>query len=78
MSGPTLHQRREETRISTRPRGSEPSTICSTICANRSAKAGSHLAAQAARYKVGAELRLPLIDNAVIFTYLREAVNAVQ
>src|SRR5258707_15819255 len=46
--------------ISTRPRGSEASTICSTIYANRSAKVSSHLAAQVARYKVGAQYRLRL------------------
>ena len=40
-----------------RPRGSEASSIWSTICANRYAKVGSHLAAQIARYKVGAEFR---------------------
>ena len=45
-------------RISTRPRGSEASSIWSTICANRYAKVGSHLAAQIAHYKVGAEFRL--------------------
>ena len=39
-------------------RGSEASSIWSTICANRYAKVGSHLAAQIARYKVGAEFRL--------------------
>src|SRR4051794_3395457 len=56
----TLQRRRRPTptRISTRPRGSEASSIWSTICANRYAKVGSHLAAQIARYKVGAEFRL--------------------
>src|SRR6476646_567982 len=56
----TLHRRRRPTptRISIRPRGSEASTIWSTICANRSVQVGSHLATQATRYKVGAELRL--------------------
>src|ERR1700681_3580530 len=56
----TLQRRRRPTptRISTRPRRSEASSIWSTICANRYAKVGSHLAAQIARYKVGAEFRL--------------------
>ena len=56
----TLQRRRRPTptRISTRPRGSEASSIWSTICANRYAKVGSHLAAQIARYKVGAEFPL--------------------
>jgi hypothetical protein len=50
------------TRISTRPRGSQASSIWSTLCANRYAKVGSHLAAQIARYKVGAEFRLRLSE----------------
>jgi hypothetical protein len=56
----TLQRRRRPTptRISIRPRGSEASTIWSTIWVNRSAQVGSHLAAQIARYKVGAENRL--------------------
>src|SRR5260370_26966052 len=48
--------------MSTPPRGSEASTICSTIYANRSAKVSSHLAAQVARYKVGAQYRLRWIN----------------
>jgi Transposase, Mutator family len=56
------HRRRRPTptRISTPPRRSEASTIWSTIYANRSHQISSHLAAQLAWGKVGAERRLPL------------------
>ena len=57
----SLHRRRRPTpqRISTRPRGAEPSTIWSTICANPSHQEGSHLPSYAARIKMGAKHRLP-------------------
>jgi putative transposase len=55
----SLHRRQypEPTWISTRPRGSQASTISSTIYANRTVCDGSHLAGQLALYKVGAERR---------------------
>src|ERR1700757_1114441 len=56
----SLHRRRRPapTWISTRPRGSEASTISSTIYANRIVCDGSHIAAQLMPDKVGAENRL--------------------
>jgi hypothetical protein len=51
------HRRPTPTRISTPPRRSDVSTIWSTIYANRSPQIRSHLAAQLARCKVGAEHR---------------------
>src|SRR6478736_6272676 len=73
----TLHRRRRPTptRISIRPRGSEASTIWSTICANRSVQVGSHLATQATRYKVGAELRLRRIPQFVEGVVSKPAVE---
>src|SRR5215813_9762011 len=61
----SLHRRRRPTPtwISTRPRGSEASTIWSTIYVNRTVCDGSYLAGQLAPDKVGAENRLPLSYN---------------
>jgi hypothetical protein len=54
----SLQRRLIPTWISTRPRGFNAPTICSTKYANLSLKDGSHVAAQRARDKVGAEERL--------------------
>src|SRR6516225_4293930 len=56
----SLQRRRRSTptRISTRPRRSDASTIWSTICANPSVPDGSHVAAQVGPCKVWRQRRL--------------------
>src|SRR6516164_6134242 len=60
----SLQRRRRPTptRISTRPRRSDASTIWSTICANPSVPDGSHVAAQVGPCKVWRQRRLPIIE----------------
>ena len=60
LVGPPVHRRRRPTptRISTRPRGSETSTIWSTMSANPSVPDGTHFAVGAAGYKMGWQQRL--------------------